>query len=72
MRILLTGCNGQAGFELQRTLAPLGELIALTRAQCDLSQPDALRRVIRSSKPQVIVNLAGVLVCIAGLFKALG
>lgn len=58
MTILLTGCNGQVGFELQRTLAPLGELIALTHAQCDLSQPDALRRVIRSSKPQVIVNAA--------------
>ena len=58
MRILLTGKNGQVGFELQRSLAPLGELIALERAQCDLAQPDALRTLIREARPQVIINAA--------------
>lgn len=58
MKILLTGCNGQAGFELQRTLAPLGEVVALNHAQCDLSQPDAMRGVIRNNAPQIIVNAA--------------
>lgn len=58
MRILLTGKNGQVGFELQRALAPLGELLALDRSQCDLSRPEALRTLIREARPDVIVNAA--------------
>lgn len=61
MRILLFGRNGQVGWELQRALAPLGELIALDRGSAlhaDLSRPEALRDTIRMVAPQVIVNAA--------------
>jgi len=54
--ILVTGSNGQVGFELRRSLAPLGRVIALDRAGCDLSQPDMLREVVRGVQPDVIVN----------------
>jgi len=57
-RLLVTGSNGQVGFELRRSLAPLGEVIALDRAGCDLTQPDALRRLVREHRPDVIVNPA--------------
>ncbi|MFW9077819.1 dTDP-4-dehydrorhamnose reductase [Pseudomonas sp. P2757] len=63
MKILLLGKNGQVGWELQRSLAPLGELIALDRHAVDglcgdLSDLDALRATIRQIKPDVIVNAA--------------
>ncbi|GLH38148.1 dTDP-4-dehydrorhamnose reductase [Pseudomonas moraviensis] len=63
MKILLLGKNGQVGWELQRSLAPLGELIALDRHQADglngdLSNPEALRATIRQVQPDVIVNAA--------------
>ncbi len=57
-RILLTGKNGQVGFELQRALVPLGEVVALDRAGLDLSAPDAIRAKVREIAPQVIVNAA--------------
>jgi dTDP-4-dehydrorhamnose reductase len=57
-RILLTGKNGQAGWELQRTLATLGEVIALDRHGLDLANPDSIRRVVRERKPNLIVNAA--------------
>ena len=47
MRILLTGRNGQVGYELERALAPLGEVIALDRARLDLSDAAAIQRVVR-------------------------
>ena len=56
MRILLTGRNGQIGWELERSLAPLGEVIATERGTLDLADPDAIRRVVREAKPEVIVN----------------
>ncbi len=56
--ILLTGKTGQVGFELQRALAPLGEVVALGRAECDLSSVPSLRDVVRSIRPQCIVNAA--------------
>ena len=56
MRILLLGKNGQVGWELQRTLAPLGEVVATGREEIDLSQPEQLRSVVRHLQPQVIVN----------------
>jgi dTDP-4-dehydrorhamnose reductase len=58
MKILLTGANGQVGFETQRSLPPLGEVVALDHTQCDLARPDELRRVIREVRPDVIVNAA--------------
>ncbi|MBL8430725.1 MAG: dTDP-4-dehydrorhamnose reductase [Dechloromonas sp.] len=58
MKILLTGSNGQVGFELQRALAPLGEVVAVDLADCDLSSPDAIRRLVAEVKPQVIINPA--------------
>lgn len=58
MKILLTGKNGQVGFELQRALAPLGEVVVVDLADCDLSNPDAIRRLVAEVKPQVIINPA--------------
>ena len=56
MRILLTGANGQVGWELQRSLAPLGEVIALDRSQLDLARADELRGRVRAIAPALIVN----------------
>lgn len=66
MKILLLGRNGQVGWELQRSLAPLGDVIALGRdasaneqGWCgDLSQPEALAATVRAICPDVIVNAA--------------
>jgi dTDP-4-dehydrorhamnose reductase len=58
LRILLTGRNGQVGWELERLLPSLGEVIATDRATLDLADPDAIRRVVREAKPDVIVNAA--------------
>lgn len=58
MKILLTGRNGQVGWELARSLMPLGEVIALDRTQCDLSHPETISSVIQAIKPDVIVNAA--------------
>lgn len=58
MKLLLTGMNGQIGFELRRALAPLGEVVAVGHADCDLSDPAALRRWVREAAPDVIVNSA--------------
>jgi len=56
--ILLFGRNGQVGWELQRALAPLGNLLALSSADCDLRDADAVVRVIREAAPRIIVNAA--------------
>jgi dTDP-4-dehydrorhamnose reductase len=58
MKILLLGRDGQVGWELQRALAPLGELCALGRADADFSQPESLRAVVARCAPDVIVNAA--------------
>jgi len=56
--ILITGTNGQVGFELRRSFAPLGRVVALDRSTCDLSEPDALRRAVRQYRPDVVLNPA--------------
>jgi len=61
MKILLVGCNGQVGWELQRALAPLGELTALdfdTAPRADFTEPEALAALVQSMRPDVIVNAA--------------
>jgi dTDP-4-dehydrorhamnose reductase len=58
MKILLIGANGQIGWELQRTLMTLGEVIAVGRDVIDLSSPDTIRQRIREIKPNLIVNAA--------------
>ncbi|TAJ75820.1 MAG: dTDP-4-dehydrorhamnose reductase [Gallionellaceae bacterium] len=57
-KILLTGKNGQVGWELQRTLAPLGRVIALDSSGLDLADVDAIRRKVREIRPHIIVNPA--------------
>jgi dTDP-4-dehydrorhamnose reductase len=58
LRILLTGRNGQVGWELQKTLAPLGELTALGRAELDLRDAARIGEAVRAANPDVIVNAA--------------
>jgi dTDP-4-dehydrorhamnose reductase len=63
MKILLLGKNGQVGWELQRSLAPLGELLALdskSTGYCgDLTDLASLAATVRAYAPDVIVNAAG-------------
>ncbi len=56
MKILLFGKNGQVGWELNRSLQPLGEVIALDRQKADFSNPESLRGIVQLIKPDVIVN----------------
>jgi dTDP-4-dehydrorhamnose reductase len=58
IRILLIGAAGQVGSELQRTLAPLGDIVATDRSTLDLADEAAIRRTIRDSHPELIVNAA--------------
>lgn len=56
LKILLLGKNGQVGWELQKTLAPIGEVIATDRKKLDMTDYAKLRETIRALKPNVIVN----------------
>jgi dTDP-4-dehydrorhamnose reductase len=62
MKILLLGKNGQVGWELQRSLAPLGQVLALDRHSTDvcgdLNQPERLAQTVRDWRPDVVVNAA--------------
>jgi len=58
VRILVTGCNGQVGWELVRCLQPLGEVIAVDRRQMDLSNLDGIKITLRNIAPDIIVNAA--------------
>lgn len=58
MKILLTGAGGQVGWELQRALAPLGEVVAVDHQQMDLADLQRVRDYVRASKPSLIVNPA--------------
>jgi nucleoside-diphosphate-sugar epimerase len=55
---LVTGANGQIGWELRRSLISIGNVIAIDRDACDLSRPRDLSAIIRDIKPDVIVNAA--------------
>ncbi len=57
-RILLTGANGQVGWELQRTLSSLGEVIALDSRAMNLADAAAVRQKLRDIAPGIIVNPA--------------
>jgi dTDP-4-dehydrorhamnose reductase len=56
LRILLTGRNGQVGWELGRTQAALGEVLGTDRTTLDLADPDSIRRALRDAKPAIVVN----------------
>ncbi|HEX6591713.1 MAG TPA: dTDP-4-dehydrorhamnose reductase [Moraxellaceae bacterium] len=58
MKILLTGKNGQVGWELQRSLCTLGDVVALGSAELDLADADAIVSTVRAIKPDLIVNPA--------------
>lgn len=62
MKILLLGCNGQVGWELQRSLAVLGEVVALSRSSTplcgNLADPEGMAHTVRTVRPDVIVNAA--------------
>jgi dTDP-4-dehydrorhamnose reductase len=58
LRILLAGRAGQVGWELERTLPALGEVIATDRTRLNLQDNDQVRRAVREIKPDVIVNAA--------------
>jgi len=57
-RILLTGANGQVGWELRRTLSCLGEVVALDSRAMNLADPDVVRQKLREIAPAIIVNSA--------------
>ncbi|WP_338845893.1 dTDP-4-dehydrorhamnose reductase [Massilia sp. W12] len=57
-RILVTGVNGQLGYELQRALQGLGQIIGLDRHALDLSNPSQVEEQVRAMRPQLIVNPA--------------
>ena len=56
MRILLLGNTGQLGWELHRTLNPLGEIIARDYPEVNMADATSIRTIIREQKPQVIIN----------------
>lgn len=56
--IFLTGVTGQVGFELRRTLAPLGQVLAPARAELDLADISAVNRYLQDKRPELIVNAA--------------
>jgi dTDP-4-dehydrorhamnose reductase len=57
-RILLVGQTGQVGWELRRSLAPLGPLVCLDYPELDLTDSTAIRQQVRAEAPKVIVNAA--------------
>jgi dTDP-4-dehydrorhamnose reductase len=56
--LLVVGARGQVGYELVRELAPLGTVVAFTRAECDLADPGAAAAAVRGAAPDVVVNAA--------------
>lgn len=58
MRILVTGSDGQVGHELLKTLAPLGEVVGITRADGDLALPEVVGSLLDRIRPDLVVNSA--------------
>ena len=58
MKLLLLGANGQVGWELQRALAPLGEIVSLGRHELDLVNQQAIRQTVCAIRPNLIINAA--------------
>jgi dTDP-4-dehydrorhamnose reductase len=58
VRLLVTGCYGQVGWHLQRTLAPMGEVLAIDIDSVDLTDAAAVRKTVRNFAPDVVVNAA--------------
>ena len=58
MKILITGKDGQLGWELQRSLAGLGDIMATGRQELDLCNPGGIRQLVRSVQPDVVLNTA--------------
>jgi dTDP-4-dehydrorhamnose reductase len=58
MKILVTGKNGQVGFELMRSLAPLGTVVGVDIDECDLQDILAVERLLDKVQPELIVNPA--------------
>jgi len=58
MKILLTGKNGQVGFELAKKLPLLGEVIAIGREDLNFEEPNEIRAFIDKTKPDIIINTA--------------
>ncbi|MBK8800910.1 MAG: dTDP-4-dehydrorhamnose reductase [Fibrobacteres bacterium] len=57
-KILIIGRRGQVGWELRRTLAPLGEIVAFDFPDIDLTKPETLRPIVREVAPDLVVNAA--------------
>jgi dTDP-4-dehydrorhamnose reductase len=58
MKILLIGKNGQVGWELRRTLAPLAEVVAVDYPEINLTDTPALRQLVAGTRPAMVVNAA--------------
>jgi len=58
LKILITGKDGQLGWELQRSLAGLGDIVATGRQELDLCNPAGIRQLVRSIRPDVVFNTA--------------
>jgi dTDP-4-dehydrorhamnose reductase len=58
MKILLIGKNGQVGWELRRTLAPLAEVVAVDYPEINFTDVPALRQFVAATRPSVVVNAA--------------
>ncbi len=58
VRLLITGANGQVGWHLQRTLAPMGEVLPIDIGEVDLTDLNAVSRTVRDFAPDIVVNAA--------------
>ena len=56
MKILLFGRNGPLGWELNRSLQPLGEIVVLDIEEVDFSEPESLRKIVQAEAPDIICN----------------